>query len=153
MAKKYLIRLTLEDRARLPEVGRREPVKRFTWTRVQILLKADQGPHGPGWSDRAIAEVFDLSPNTVVRLRKQYTRDGLDACLQRKNPPRPDKRRLDGAGEARLIALACGPPPLGQARWTLQLLANHIVTLEDDLDEISYETVRRTLKKTNSSPI
>ena len=152
MGKKYVVRLTLEERAQLQEVGRGEPVTRFTWIRVQILLKADQGPHGPGWSDAAIAEVFEVSRSTVVRLRKQYPRDGLESCLQRKSSPRPHKRLLDGASEARLIALACGPAPAGQARWTLKLLAGKMVALEDDLDNISYETVRKTLKKTASSP-
>ncbi len=89
----------------------------------------------------------------MVRVRKQFTREGLEACLQRKSSPRPQKRRLDGASEARLIALACGPPPAGQARWTLKLLADKMVVLEDDLEQLSYETVRRTLKKTASSLI
>ncbi len=153
MKKRYIVRLALEDRAQLQEIGRREPVRRFVWLRVQILLKTDRGPHGPGWSDGQIADVFDISRSTVVRVRKQYTREGLEACLQRKSSPRPQKRRLDGASEARLIALACGPPPTGQARWTLKLLADKMVVLEDDLEQLSYETVRRTLKKTASSLI
>ena len=85
----------------------------------------------------------------MSRARRQLIEEGLEASLKKKSSPRPGRRRLDGAKEARLIALACGPAPEGHARWTLRLLADRMVELEDDLGELSYETVRRALKKTS----
>jgi hypothetical protein len=115
------------------------------------LLKADQGPGGPGWVDERIAEAVETSQPTVSRVRKQFVQEGLEAALQRRAPTREYRRKLDGALEARLIALTCGEPPAGQARWTLHLLADKLVELEL-VEDISYQTVRRVLKKTNSSP-
>ena len=122
---------------------------RFSRTRAWIYLKADEGPDGPGWTDARIAEAFDVSPRNVSRAREQLVEEGLEASLEKKSQPRPEQRRLDGAKEARLIALACGPSPEGYARWTLKLLADRMVELEVELEELSYETVRRTLKKTS----
>ena len=115
---------------------------------ARILLKADQKPAGPGWTDEAIAEAVDVSQPTVARIRRQYTEEGLEAALNRRPPTRAYVRKLDGTQEARLIALACGTPPVGLDRWTLRLLADKLVELEV-VDDISYQTVRRVLKKTN----
>jgi DNA-binding transcriptional ArsR family regulator len=119
-------------------------------THARILLKADQSPQGPGWVDEKIAEAVETSQPTVSRVRKQYFEEGLEAALDRRPPNRVYHRKLDGEQEARLLALACGEPPEGQARWSLRLLADKLVELEV-VDEVSYQTVRRTLKKTNSS--
>lgn len=119
-------------------------------TRARILLKADRGEGGPGWSDAAIAAALDLHAHTVQRVRRQFVGEGLTPTLERKRPDRVYARALDGRQEAHLIALACATPPDGHARWSLRLLADEIVRLEV-VDTISHETIRRTLKKTSSS--
>jgi transposase-like protein len=119
-------------------------------TRARILRKADHGEGGPGWSDAAIAGALDVNPSTVQRVRRQFTTDGLAPTLERKRPDRVYERRLDGAAEARLVALACAAPPEERERWTLRLLADELVRLEV-VDAVSHETVRQTLKKTTSS--
>jgi transposase len=117
---------------------------------ARILLKADVAAGGPGWNDEAIVEALEVGRATVERVRKEFVEEGLEAALERRKPRRQYRRKLDGDGEAHLIALACQKPPEGRRRWTLQLLADRMVQLEY-VDEISYQTVRRTLKKTNSS--
>lgn len=152
MEKRYVVELTAAERQQLEEILRKGRASRFRQTRARLFLKADEGVGGPGWTDAKICEAFDLSPSTVLRARKQLVEEGLEAALERKSSPRPEQRVLDGAQEARLIALACGPAPEGQARWTLRLLADRMVVLDDDLDHLSHETVRKTLKKTRSNP-
>jgi len=119
-------------------------------THARILLKADASNGGPGWDDGAIAAALDGGTRTVARVRKKFVEGGLDAAVQRKKPTGRRHRKLDGEQEARLIALACSPAPEGHGRWTLKLLADRLVELEV-VEAISDETVRRTLKKTNSS--
>ena len=146
-AKHYKVNLNPEERdelQRLVSTGKAAAYKR---TRAQILLKADQGPDGPAWTDQQICEAFDVGRVTVERTRKALVLDGLPVALQRKkreHPPTP--RKLDGSGEARLITLACSEPPEGHSQWTLQLYADELVTLQV-VDSISRETIRRTLKK------
>jgi hypothetical protein len=152
MEKRYVVELTVAEREQLEGILRERRASRFRQTRARVFLKADEGIDGPGWTDAKICEAFDLSPATVLRARKQLVEEGLEAALARKSSPRPEKRVLDGAQEARLIALACGPPSKGHARWTLRLLADRMVVLEHDLDHLSHETVRKALKKTSSSP-
>ncbi len=118
-----------------------------TLTRARVLLKADHGEGGPGWSDGAIAGALDVHPGTVQRVRRRFVAEGLAAMLARKRPDRAYERRLDGRQEAHLVALACGDPPAGQARWSLRLLAGELVRLEV-VTAVSHETVRRTLKQT-----
>ena len=114
------------------------------------MLKANQGAGGPGWTDAAIAGALDVHSATVSRVRREYVTQGMRAALERTPPDRVYPRKADGALEAQLIAVACGAPPAGQARWTLRLLASELVRLEV-VDGISYETVRRVLKQTGSS--
>ena len=102
--------------------------------------------------DEEVAEAVETSQPTVARIRKQYVEEGLQAALNRRPPRREYHRKLDGEQEARLIALACSEAPQGEARWSLRLLADKLVELEV-VDDVSYQTVRRTLKKTPSSPI
>ncbi len=117
---------------------------------ARILLKADHGPEGPGLSDPAIAEAVETSTNTVARTRQRYVEHGLEVALSRRPTRRVYQRKLDGVGEAQLVALACGPAPEGQQRWTLQLLGDRLVQLKV-VDRIANQTVRRTLKKTTLS--
>ncbi len=120
-------------------------------THARILLKANQGEGGPGWTDTAIAGAVEVHPATVGRVRRGFVEGGLDAALHRTAPNRVSPRRLDGAAEAHLIALACGDPPAGRERWTLRLLADELVRLEV-VETVSYETVRTTFKQTSSTP-
>jgi hypothetical protein len=117
-------------------------------TRARILLKADHGEGGPGWSDAAVAGALDVNPSTVLRVRRQLAVDGLEAALARKRPDRVYERRLDGRQEAHLVALACSAPPAGHARWSLRLLAGELARLEVT-EAVSHETVRQALKKTS----
>ena len=116
-------------------------------THARILLKADAGDGGPAWNDDAIAEGLEVGGATVERVRKQFVEEGLEAALERRKPRRQYRRKLDGDGEAHLIALACSQPPEGRSRWTLRLLADRMVALEQ-VDHLSHETVRQVLKKT-----
>lgn len=116
-------------------------------TRARILLKADEG-----WTDDLIAEALDVGRATVGRVRTAYAKDGFDAALNRKQPDREYERKIDGKTEAHLVALSCGEPPAGRVRWTLRLLAEQLVLLEQvEIESVSHETVRQTLKKTFSS--
>ena len=151
MKKKYPVLLTQTERDDLKGLIASGTAPARKLTHARILLKADQSPEGPGWVDDAVAEAVEVSQPTVSRVRKQYFEDGLQAALNRRAPDREYHRKLDGEQEARLIALACSEPPEGQARWSLRLLADKLIELEIVEEEISYQTVRRTLKKTLSS--
>jgi hypothetical protein len=151
MGKQHCVRLSEADRSRLHALLAAGAAPTRTLTHARILLKADQGPQGPGWADPAIAAAVEVSVPTIQRVRQRYAQEGLEAAVQRRPPRREYRRKLDGRGEAHLIALACGPAPEGYARWSLRLLKDRLVALED-ADPVSYETVRRVLKKTNSSP-
>jgi len=150
MKKKYIVTLTDEERGRLQEMLSRGKAAARKLMHARILLKADAPPGGPGWNDEAIAEALEVGRATVERVRKEFVEEGLDAALERRRPRRVYLRKLDGEGEAHLVALACQKPPEGRSRWTLHLLADRMVPLEY-VDAISYQTVRRTLKKTRSS--
>ena len=146
----YQVKLTPAERAHLLDLisSGQAPARQLVHAR--ILLKSDRSPAGPGLPDEAVAEAVEVSQPTVARVRRQFVEAGLEAALNRRPPTREYRRTLDGAAEAHLLALACGAPPAGRRRWTLRLLADRLVELEV-VDDVSYETVRRTLKKTNSS--
>jgi hypothetical protein len=147
MAYPYRVVLTEEQRAELRGLVASGVAPARTLTRARILLKANHGEGGPGWSDAAIAGALDVHPSTVGRVRRQFVTEGMPATLARKRPDRIYERRLDGRQEAHLIALACAAPPDGHAQWSLRLLADALVRLEV-VETISHETVRQTLKKT-----
>src|SRR5499427_8489235 len=151
MKKRYAVVLTALERDRLKGLLAAGMASARKLTHARILLKADQGSEGPGWVAEMIAEAGEVSQPTVSRVRKQYVEQGLAAALNRRPPTREYQRKLDGVQEAHLIALACSKPPTGQARWTLRLLADRLVELEIVEEAISYQTVRRVLKKTRSS--
>lgn len=145
MNKKFIVRLSDEERAECQEVIKKLKGSSQKVRRAQILLKADAD--GPGWTDARIAEAFNCRVQTIENLRKRLVTDGFDLALEgkkRQEPPTPPK--LDGAGEAKLIAMRLGKPPAGYGHWTLHLLADELVALEV-VDSISHETVRKVLKK------
>ncbi len=149
MNKKYIVRLTDSERGVLEGLVNTGKAAARMLTHARILLKADCGPDGPAWTDPMISAALDVSIPTIERVRRTLVLDGFDAALQRKPPP-PRPRKLDGRQEAHLIALACSPAPEGHKRWTLRLLADKLVELEE-LDGLAPETVRQMLKKTTSS--
>ena len=151
MKKKYIVTLTQEERRMLQEMLSRGKAAARKLTHARILLKAEAPPIGPGWDDARIVKGLEVGRATVERVRKEFVEEGLEAALERRKPRRQYRRKLDGDGEAHLIALACQKPPEGRSRWTLKWLADRMVQLEY-VDQISYQTVRRTLKKTSSSP-
>jgi len=147
MPKKYVLKLTGEERAELQQVVKRGKAAAWKVQRAQALLKCDQGPGGSGWSDGPIAEAYGCTTRSLESWRKQAVERGPLSLLERKTretPPRTPK--LDGEKEARLTALACSKPPQGRGRWTLRLLGERLVALEV-VDSICHETVRRALKK------
>jgi transposase len=149
--KKYIVRLSREERSTLKKLLTSGRGSGRMFTRIRILLKADQGDEGLAWSDEKISGSFDVTVQTIERVRKQLVEEGLEAVLSR-HPytQKRSRKKIDGDVEAHLIALCCSDPPTGRVRWTLRLLADRIVEL-GYVDSISYEAVRQTLKKTNLS--
>ena len=151
MRERYIVRLTEEERNQLKEIIAKGETLAYKIKHANILLKADAD--GPGWRDEAIAQAFSVHLSTVGCIRKRFVEQGTESALGRKKQAKPSHEpTFDGASEARLIALSCSKPPEGSSRWTLRLLADKVVELEI-VDKVSYETVRQTLKKTNSSRI
>jgi hypothetical protein len=146
MYKKYLVRLTEAERNKLAEVIRKLKGTSQKVRRAQILLKTDAD--GPGWTDSRIAEAFGCRRQTIEKIRERFVERGFEETLEgRKRDKTATERLLSGEQEARIIATRLGPPPKGYANWTLRLLARKVVELEI-VEAVSYETVRRTLKKT-----
>ena len=150
MIKQYVVTLTDEERDQLGRLIGAGKAAARKLTHARILLKADSRMGGLGWNDAIIAESLDVGRATIERVRKQFVEEGLEAALERRRPRRDYERRLDGAGEAHLIALTCSQAPRGRERWTMQLLADKLVSL-GCVEQISRETVRLVLKKTSLS--
>ena len=147
--KKYRVTLTDEERQDLLALIAAGKAAAQRLAHARILLKADAADGRPAWPDGRIAEAVEVSVATVERVRQRFVEQGLEAALVRKPQDRPSRDlKLDGRAEARLVALACSPPPEGRAIWTMQLLADKLVELEV-VDSISDETVRLALKKTS----
>ena len=145
MLKKYIVRLTDAERETLKRVVDKPKGSSQRVRRAQVLLKADAD--GPGWTDAKIADAFGCRTKTVENIRERFVTEGFEITLDgqpRVNPPCP--KLLDGEKEAKLIAMRLSSPPPGFANWSLRLLAEQVVALEI-VESISYETVRRTLKK------
>jgi transposase len=149
-AKRYRVTLALDERQQLQQRLAAGRAAARSLLHARVLLKADESPHGPAWTDEQICEALEVSDTTVERIRRRFVEDGLDIALGRKPSRRVYQRKLDGEQEAQLIALACSPPPLGRRQWSLRLLADRLVELRF-IDGVSYETVRQVLKKTSSS--
>lgn len=145
---KYVVCLSGEERRQLQSLVDEGKVAKETRRRARMLLKADQSEEGPAWPDERVAEFAEVSLSTVHRVRERFVNEGFEAAVFRKPATDRQYRKLDGEGEAKLIATACSEAPAGRARWTLRLLADKLVAL-DVVDTISHECVRQTLKKTN----
>jgi hypothetical protein len=145
--KKYVVRLSGEERERLEALVRAGKSPAQLLTKARILLKADVSEAGEGWSDSAISVALDTSINNIGRLRRRLVEEGLEAALKRKHNPNSARTRIfDGAAEAKLIALTCSPAPEGFARWSLRLLEEKVVEL-NIVKQVSDNTIGRTLKK------
>lgn len=144
--KKYIVELTLAERGCLRSLVNGGKSAGFRIKRANILLKVDQGKHGPGWKDEQVAETFDCGVATVERLRKRWVELGTDEALEREKRG-PQQGKLDGDAEAVLVATACTNAPDGRARWTVRLLASKLVEL-GVVESCSHMTVHRVLKKT-----
>ena len=151
--KKYVVRLSCEERERLEALTHAGKSPAQLLTKARILLKADVSEAGEGWSDSAISAALDTSVNNIGRLRRRLVEEGLEGALKRKyNPNSARPRIFDGAGEAKLIALTCSPAPEGFARWSLRLLEERVVEL-NIVEKASDNTIGRVLKKTSSNRI
>jgi hypothetical protein len=150
-AKKYRVTLDSDERRQLQERIAAGRAAARSLMHARVLLKADEGPGGPAWTDRQITAALDVADTTIEQIRRRFVEDGLEAALGRRPTTRVYHHRLDGQQEAQLVALACSPPPLGRRQWSLRLLADKMVELRF-IDGLSYETVRQALKKTSSSP-
>jgi hypothetical protein len=147
---KFVVRLEGSERGRLQEMVDRGLGSKTIRNRAHILLKADEGECGPAWTDAKIADAFEVGVRTVERTRRLLVVEGFEAVLARKPSPNRQYRKLDGAQEAELVKVACSKPPTGRARWTMQLLADHLVERKV-VASIGREAVRMTLQKTTSS--
>jgi Homeodomain-like domain len=153
IVKKYVVNLSGEERDQLEEFMRKGKRPAQLLTKARILLKADTSEAGEGWSDSRIVEALDTSVATVERTRRQFVEEGFEATLTRKYNPKSARPRIfDGAAEAKLVALTCGPAPAGHAKWSLRLLEQKVVELHI-VGSASDNTIGRTLKKTFSSRI
>ena len=146
MKKRYIVTLTNEERRLLRALVSSGKGAASKLTHARILLKVDSGEGGPSWTDADISEGVDVGTATVGRIRKRFVEEGLEAALVPRKSSRQYQRKLDGDGEAHLIALACSESPVGHARWTLRLLANRMVAL-GYVEDLSKDTVCRVLKK------
>ena len=148
--KPYHVMVTPEERADPERLTRTGTAAAAELAHARVLLLADEGGGGPGWSDARIREAVGLGKTAVCGIRERFVGRGLAAAIGRKPPDRAYARRLDGRAGARLVAAACAAPPDGRGRWTLQLLADRLAVL-GHADAVSRETVRRTLKTARSS--
>lgn len=149
--KKDSIKLTPAQRQSLEHLLSQGKALAWTIKHAQVLLKVDRGPQGPGWSTSQIVDAYDVSRSTVERICRLFREQGLDAALLRRpQPPRPQKRKVDGEAKAHLLAVLCGQKPEGAERWSLRLVQEKLVELEL-VESISHETVRQVLKKMSSS--
>ena len=151
--KKYVVELSSEEREHLEALISKGKSSAKAILKARILLKSDQGPLGPNWTDDRIVEALDTNLSMVTRVRRQLVEEGLTAVLARKKRAQPPITPIfDGEAQARLIALACSEPPEGHARWSIRLLADKVVELEI-VEAAHFNTVGRALKKTRSNHI
>ena len=147
---KYEVELSEEQRFVLQQLISKGKAPARQLAHARIVLKIDRNASGPQWTDEQVAEAFEMSRYSVMRIRERFVNNGLDDALNYRHGPRTRTPAVDGEQEAHLLALSCGPCPAGQARWTLRLLADRMVEL-GYVEHVSHETVRKVLKKTSSS--
>ncbi len=151
--KKYVVELSGDEREHLKTVISKGNAAARTTLKARILLKADQGRFGEGWTDDRICQALETNESMVARARRQLVEEGVAAVLTRKRRKTPPIQPIfDGQAQARLIALACSTPPPGHARWSIRLLADKVVELEI-VEQVHFNTVGRALKKTLSNRI
>ncbi len=148
LAKKYIVRLTEDERTYLESLIHKGKVAAHKRLHAEILLKADVSELSEKWQDSQISEAFGMSTRTIERVRERLVQEGLESALNRAKPTRVRSRVIDGEAEAHLIALACGDAPDGRSSWTLRLLGQQMVEL-GYVESVSHETIRQALKKTN----
>jgi len=147
MNKKYIVRLTADERKELENLVKKGKTQAYRIKHANILLAVDAD--GPNWPDHQVAKAYKCHQNTVVNVRQRFVEQGFQTALERKKQQAPSRKRIiDGESEARLISIACSKPPEGFAKWTMQMLAGELVALKV-VDSVSGQTVWRTLKKTN----
>jgi transposase len=146
--KKYVVKLSEQEREELQELISKGKSSARKLLHARILLKADASEQGTSWKDEQISEALEVSVSTIERVRRQFVEEGTDAAISRRPGSGYRELKIDGEREAHLVALACSKAPEGQGRWTLRLLTQKMVELEY-IEQVSYETVRRTLKKMN----
>lgn len=144
--KKYIIKLTQKERDYLLALTSTGKGAAKTMLHARVLLKADSSRHGDGWTDEQVSEALDVSVRCIERIRERFVLESLESALERRIHKRYRPRKLDGKQEAHLVAMVCGQVPEGRKRWTLRLLADKMVELKH-VDSLSYEAVRKTLKK------
>ncbi len=150
MEKKYIVRLTEDERIHLESLIRTGKVAAHKRLHAEILLKADISDLGEKWQDKQISEAFGITIRTVERIRKRLVQEGLESALNRASPVGVRARKIDGENEAHLVALMCGDAPEGRSRWTLRLLGQSMVEL-GYVENISHETIRKTLIPTKGA--
>jgi len=150
--KKYLVRLTEAERTALEHLTTTGRTAARTLRHAWVLLKADVGGAGAGWTDEQIRAAYAVSLDTIGRVRQAFVEEGLETALHGRPRPAPPPRKMDGEQEAHLVALLCGPAPEGYARWSVRLLTDRVVQLEGSV-EVSRETVGRTLKKQRAQTV
>ena len=148
MPKKYKVTLTEQERQGLQQMIRSGRAPARTLIRARVLLKADCGEGRMGWTDQQISEAVEVGRATIERIRQRFVEEGFETALYSRRPDRRYPHKLDGEAEAHLVAVACGSPPEGRARWTIRLLAGRLIEL-GVVESVSRETVRRVLKKTS----
>jgi transposase len=147
MNKKYIVRLTAKEQKELENLVKKGKTQAYRIKHANILLAIDAD--GPNWPDHQTAKAYNCHENTARNVRQRFVEQGLESALERKEQQILSRKRIiDGESEARLISIACGAPPKGCAKWTMQMLADELVVLKI-VDSISGQTVWRTLKKTN----
>ena len=146
--KKYIVDLTNSERAELEKLTKKGKIAAYKMNHARILLLADINQLDGGWTDLKISQALNIGQATVERVRQRFVKEGIESALSRKKQENRRAKIIDGEKEAYLIAMACGETPIGQAKWTLQMLADKMIELSY-VEKVSRETIRKTLKKTN----
>lgn len=148
--KKYIVSLTVSERKFLEQLTKKGKIAAYRMNHARILLKADTNQKQGGWTDSQIGESLDIGHATIERVRQRFVEEGIESALSRREQKKRRPQIIDGEKEAYLIALACSETPAGKGNWTLQMLADKMVEL-NYVEQVSTETIRQTLKKTNLS--